>query len=59
MNDIKDKEQLPIIPLATLLLSRESGKTEGWTDKAETICSPFKEHIKEGKIPLTRKNVDT
>jgi hypothetical protein len=29
MNDIKEKEQLPIVPLATLLLSRESGRTDG------------------------------
>jgi hypothetical protein len=28
MNDIKEKEQLPIVPLATLLLSRESGQTD-------------------------------
>jgi hypothetical protein len=31
MNDIKEKEQLPIVPLATLLLSRESGRTYGRT----------------------------
>jgi hypothetical protein len=29
MNDIKEKEQLLIVPLATLLLSRESGRTDG------------------------------
>jgi hypothetical protein len=32
MNDIKEKEQFPIVPVATLLLSRESGRTKGWTD---------------------------
>jgi hypothetical protein len=31
MNDIKEKEQLPIVLLATLFLSRESGRTEGRT----------------------------
>jgi hypothetical protein len=38
MNDIKEKEQLPIVPLATIFLSRESGQT----DKAATICSPMR-----------------
>jgi hypothetical protein len=32
MNDIKENEQLHIVPLATLLLSRESGRTDGRTD---------------------------
>jgi hypothetical protein len=29
MNDIKEKEQLSIVPLVTQLLSRECGKTDG------------------------------
>jgi hypothetical protein len=44
MNDIKEKEQLQVVPLAALLLTRESGRTDGQNDKAATICSPFKEH---------------
>jgi hypothetical protein len=28
INDIKEKEHLPIFPLATLLLSRESGRAD-------------------------------
>jgi hypothetical protein len=31
MNDIKEKEQLPIVPLATLLLSHESGQKDRQT----------------------------
>jgi hypothetical protein len=45
MNDIKEKEQLPIVPLATLL-SRESRRTDEWIDKAATLCSTFGEHDK-------------
>jgi hypothetical protein len=29
MNDIKEKEQLPIVPLATVLLFIESERTDG------------------------------
>jgi hypothetical protein len=38
MNDIKDKEKLPMVPLATFLLSRASGWTDGWTDKGKCKC---------------------
>jgi hypothetical protein len=42
MKDIKEKEQLPIVPLATLLLSIESGQTEGQTDgRTEPISISF------------------
>jgi hypothetical protein len=37
MNDIKEKEQLPIVPLATYLLSCEYGQTDGQTDDGEVI----------------------
>jgi hypothetical protein len=32
MNDIREKEQLSIVPLAQLLLSRESGQQDRRTD---------------------------
>jgi hypothetical protein len=40
MNDIKEKEQLPIVPLATFLLSRESGQTDGRTDRRSLFLYP-------------------
>jgi hypothetical protein len=38
MNDIKKKGQLPIISLAALSLSRESGRQDGQMDGSITIC---------------------
>jgi hypothetical protein len=41
MNDIKEKEQLPIVPLAILLLSGESGQTDGRTETFSIYIAAF------------------
>jgi hypothetical protein len=55
MNDIKEKEQLPIVPLATLLLSCERGQKDRQTKTISIspcrLLAGDKQKIKE-KIPF-------